>query len=70
MKVIALVASFLLVGCITPISGEEKAVRAIAKHGPYCEKLGFTANTDPWRDCIVRAQGDLERNVLTLTSPR
>jgi hypothetical protein len=22
-------------------------------YGPACTKMGFTANTDPWRSCII-----------------
>lgn len=45
---IALIA-LLLAGCATP---EQRAARAIERYAPFCEKLGFKANTDPWRQCI------------------
>ena len=41
----------LLVGCATP---QEKAEQMIERYGPMCEKLGYTKNTDPWRDCILK----------------
>jgi|AntAceMinimDraft_12_1070368.scaffolds.fasta_scaffold147500_2 hypothetical protein len=41
----------LLVGCATP---EQKAERMIKRYGPMCEKLGYTKNTDQWRDCIMK----------------
>jgi hypothetical protein len=25
----------------------------IVVYGPACEKLGFQANTDPWRNCVL-----------------
>lgn len=47
-----LILVVLLAGCMTP---EYRAERAIARHGPYCEKLGFQPNTDQWRGCILQA---------------
>ena len=47
----------LLAGCVTQ---EQKTARAqqqvtemIQTYGPACEKLGFQANTDQWRSCIL-----------------
>ncbi|MGX4640410.1 hypothetical protein [Massilia sp. SYSU DXS3249] len=52
------VSAFCLLGCATP---EERAMkqqaemdRMIAVYGPACTQLGFAANSDPWRNCIVR----------------
>lgn len=45
----------LLAGCATP---QERAHRAIVRHGPYCETLGFLPNTDAWRQCIQRRVTD------------
>lgn len=48
----------LLLGCETP--GEHAArVKAeveqmVKVYGPGCEKLGYTKDTDPWRECILR----------------
>ena len=39
----------LLAGCATPA---QQAAEVIAAFGPYCESLGYTRNTDPWRQCI------------------
>lgn len=45
-----LLISLLLTGCA---GGEAKRAELnIAAYAPYCEKLGHTANTDPWRKCI------------------
>ncbi len=53
---VALVA--LLSACATP---EERAAQVRAEvddmirvYGPGCEKLGYTKDTDLWRDCILR----------------
>jgi len=47
-----------LFGCTTP---QEKAMqqqaemdRMMAEYGPACVQLGFAANTDPWRNCVVQ----------------
>ncbi|MBE0620305.1 MAG: hypothetical protein IH605_06905 [Burkholderiales bacterium] len=39
----------LLSGCATM---EERAADVLATFGPYCEKLGYTKDTDPWRQCV------------------
>ncbi len=51
-------SAVLLLGCATP---EERAARVrdevndmIRVYGPGCEKLGYTRDTDLWRDCILR----------------
>jgi hypothetical protein len=47
-----------LLGCATP---QEKALqqqaemdRMMAEYGPACTQLGFAANSDPWRNCVVQ----------------
>lgn len=50
---IASLPLLVLAACASP---ERQAERAIAKFGPYCEKLGYAKNTDPWRDCIMKEQ--------------
>jgi hypothetical protein len=47
------IALAMLIACASP---ESQAERAIARFGPYCEKLGYTKGTDPWRDCIMKEQ--------------
>ena len=47
----------LLAGCATPA---ERAADVIAAFGPYCESLGYTKNTDPWRQCIQLEDGAAE----------
>lgn len=52
-RVVTLLAAILTVACASP---EQQAARAIERFGPYCEKLGYARNTDPWRDCIMKEQ--------------
>jgi len=39
----------LLSGCVTQ---EQRAADVLAAFGPYCEQLGYTKDTDPWRQCV------------------
>jgi hypothetical protein len=57
-SIILLVASVMLAGCATP---EQRAAamqaemdRMMRVYGPACAKLGFAANTDPWRNCMLQ----------------
>ncbi len=47
----------VLAGCATPAEqaaqAEQEVVQMIQIYGPACEKLGFSANTDPWRNCVI-----------------
>lgn len=47
------VLALTLAACATP---EQRAARAIERFGPYCDKIGFKRDTDPWRTCVVNAQ--------------
>lgn len=60
MERLILVAFLAMAGC----SAEQKAQTAIARSGPFCETLGFTKNTDGWRECIQRREGDIMRAVF------
>lgn len=47
----------LLVGCASnPAAEKEQALKLmdykVEVYGPACEKLGYAANTDAWRECI------------------
>ena len=49
----------VLTGCAT--TPQERAARVekdveemIQVYGAGCEKLGYTADTDPWRDCVLK----------------
>lgn len=54
---VSLVAGSLL-GCATPAQrAVEKANEAevmMQIYGPACERLGYTANSDQWRNCVVQ----------------
>ncbi len=52
MKTLILIGVLALSACATP---EQRAESAISRHGPYCERLGFAADTDAWRQCIQSA---------------
>ena len=50
--------AIIVFGCATPA---ERAARVqtevdemIKVYGPACEKLGFSPDSDKWRDCILR----------------
>lgn len=46
-----------LAGCATPAEQaaqmEREMDRMVQIYGPACTRLGFNANTDPWRTCII-----------------
>jgi hypothetical protein len=58
MRNLALCAALAaLGGCMTTAerSAQMQAEidQMVAVYGPACEKLGFQANTDPWRNCVL-----------------
>ncbi len=67
MKQISIVFATVLVlsGCATP--AERSAVwqaevdNMIRVYGPACEKLGYKADDDKWRDCVLRLSARDER---------
>lgn len=51
-------AGLLLAGCTTP---EQKAAQMQAEmdkmmtmYGPACAKLGYSSNSDQWRNCVLQ----------------
>ena len=50
LLVVLSIAFLLVSGCATP---EQRAQRIIANYGPYCEGLGYTVNSNEWRNCIM-----------------
>jgi len=55
--IVMLGLAFLAAACSTP---QEKAARMQAEmtqlmtvYGPACTQLGYTANSDPWRQCVL-----------------
>jgi hypothetical protein len=53
-----LVLAAALAGCATPAERaaqmQHKIDEMIQVYGPSCVKLGYKADTDQWRDCILR----------------
>lgn len=47
-----------LSACSTPAERAARVQREvegmIQVYGPACDRLGFTRDTDPWRECILR----------------
>jgi hypothetical protein len=73
----ALAASLLLLlvaACATPAERAAAVQRdvedMIRVYGPGCQKLGYEADSDPWRDCILRLvhRDDLQRRATSTTS--
>jgi hypothetical protein len=70
--VLALAAIGLLSGCAT--TPQERAARVqkeveemLVVYGPACEKLGYAADTDPYRDCVLRLNN--RDRLMYLTRP-
>ena len=40
----------------------------IKVYGPACEKLGYTKDTDPWRDCVLRMRAHDDRYLTRPTT--
>ena len=56
--IIVAASAFLLAGCATP---QERAARKqadmdriVVEYGPACIRLGYQANSDPWRNCVLQ----------------
>jgi uncharacterized membrane protein YgcG len=56
--------AFCLLGCATPAQQAQKQQaemdRMVAEFGPACSQLGYAANSDPWRNCIVQLASNKE----------
>lgn len=63
-----------LAGCATQAERAAQIAREvddmIRVYGPGCEKLGYKADSDPWRECILRlaTKSSLERREVTTTN--
>ena len=66
-RLIACAGALLLAGCTTP---EQRAANMQAEmdkmiqiYGPACSKLGYSTNSDQWRDCVLQlsAKEDAQR---------
>ncbi len=49
----AAVLAVLLAACANTA---EKAAKQNPNHAPYCESLGYTPDSDVWRECIEQQQ--------------
>ena len=58
---------FLIGGCATQAERAAQVQRdvedMITVYGPGCEKLGYKADSDAWRDCIIKlaTKDDIDR---------
>lgn len=61
------IGAALLAGCATPAERSARMQaemdRMIQVYGPACSKLGYTTNSDPWRNCVLQlsAKDELDR---------
>ena len=64
----------LITGCATQAERAAAVQRdvddMVRVYGPGCERLGYRADSDPWRECVLRlATNDrLERREFTTTN--
>lgn len=64
----------LLAGCATQAQRAAQVQREVdemvAIYGPGCEKLGYRADSDPWRECVLRLATNerLSRREFTTTN--
>lgn len=64
----------LVAGCATQAERAAQVQRDVDDmvnvYGPGCEKLGYKADSDPWRDCVLRlaTKDSLERRDFTTTN--
>ncbi len=59
--ILAAAGALCLLGCTTPqdraLAQQAQVERMMAEYGPACAQVGFTPDTDPWRECILRSVG-------------
>lgn len=60
-------SALCLLGCATPqeraMKQQSEMERMMAEFGPACTQLGYAANSDPWRNCVMQlaAENDARR---------
>ena len=65
--IVLFVTALLAAGCATPeqraASMQAEMDRMMRVYGPACARLGFSANSDQWRGCVLQlsAKDDMER---------
>jgi hypothetical protein len=68
---LTLASAICLLGCTSPQEQARKQQaemdRMMAEFGPACTQLGYTANSDPWRNCVVQlaAKNDVRRGSVS-----
>ncbi|MFL6709077.1 MAG: hypothetical protein ACJ8HI_12810 [Massilia sp.] len=64
--IVALALAAGLMGCTTPQQRAQKEQAEmdlkVIEHGPACTQVGFTPNTDPWRQCVLQQAANAEAN--------
>ncbi|MDA8128088.1 MAG: hypothetical protein M0Z73_05230 [Betaproteobacteria bacterium] len=53
MKIALAILVLALAGCATP---QQRAAKAMERHGPYCTALGLKQGTPEWANCVEQAQ--------------
>lgn len=67
MKTTIIAIALVLVGCATP---QERAAKALERHGPYCTALGFKEGSSEWRTCVEQAQASEDAMVSQIVFHR
>ena len=68
---LALALAACLTGCTTPQQRAQKEQAEmdlkVVEHGPACTQVGFTPDTDPWRQCVLQqaANADAKKGWLS-----
>jgi uncharacterized membrane protein YgcG len=56
--ILTVVSAVCLLGCATPQEQAQKQQaameRMMAEYGPACSLLGYPANSDLWRNCVLQ----------------
>lgn len=57
-SIVLTISMVMLAACATPAQQasmmSREVDRMILVYGPACEKLGYTNNTDLWRNCVLQ----------------
>ncbi|MFC5475653.1 hypothetical protein [Paraherbaspirillum soli] len=68
-----LALSAMLSGCATEAERAAQAQRDVDEmvhvYGPACDRLGYKADSNQWRDCVLRldTKNNIERYPMTTT---
>ena len=62
--ILLILSVFCLCGCTTPqqraAAEQARMDRMIGEFGPACYQLGYPANSDQWRSCVVQLAEPVE----------